>query len=373
MRCKFRAQASKKAINTVSSLDYSFQQQKWAKEIKKILLPITLSLGTLLWATHEVIEPKIAQAETARVDISVQSQPNETYEALLSRAEASAKAAVQTSFERNTAITEVSIIVLGQNRGEIAPVLSLEISRPQWRDPDIQRRFTYFNNARSLLGYEDVATTPQNPPQTSNPANTNQTPASSTEQNSTPQNQETASPEAGNNAQTTPNSINSTPANSTEVSSPQPATVPNNVDTTNNSNLNNGGTIPSNNTTTPNRVIPRTIVPDPGNTSPRTIQNQNGLTPNTSPATIQNQDGLIQNPSPTTIQNQESLVPTSPATIQNQDGLIQNNSTTIQNQESLVPTTPATIQNQDGLIQNNSTTIPNGNIPGTTVPNTIQN
>ncbi len=97
---------------------------------------------------------QLAQAETARIDdITIERQPNETYDSLVQRAETAATAALEQGFNRSSQITDVSIVVLGQNQGAIVPVLAIGVSRPQWtRGSD---EFTYFNSARSLLRLDE--------------------------------------------------------------------------------------------------------------------------------------------------------------------------------------------------------------------------
>ena len=111
-----------------------------------------LLLAIPLWLTTEVINPRIVQAYTARVDLLMDSLPEESYDTLLRRAEAAARATTQRSFDQDILVTEVSVIISAQNRGSTAPILSLEVSRPQWRiSPDPQIWTTYFKTARYLL------------------------------------------------------------------------------------------------------------------------------------------------------------------------------------------------------------------------------
>lgn len=179
------------------------QSWQWlAKKTRMATLVVLLGLGGGFWVTPEAIASQIAQAQTARIDLSLQSQPNETYETLLSRAEAAVLAAVKENFDQDTQVTDVSVMVMAENYAANAPVLSLKVSRTQWSsNPDVQRWSTYFTTARSLLGFKEVAnTTPRRPGTgtpviaeqptnsflgrlgTGNPATTpNQTPAPSTD------------------------------------------------------------------------------------------------------------------------------------------------------------------------------------------------
>lgn len=125
-----------------------------------------------LWLATEAIAPQIVQAYTDRVDLAIDSLPEETYETILRRAEMVARAAAQRSFDQDILVTEVYVIVSAQNQGMIAPILALEVSRQEWKKrPDPQRWATYFKTARSLLLFEQ----PNTPGTTTLPkANTSQ-------------------------------------------------------------------------------------------------------------------------------------------------------------------------------------------------------
>jgi hypothetical protein len=146
------------------------QSQQWfTKTTRMATLVMLLGLTGGSWVTNELLIPQIAQAETARIDLSVTSKPNETYETLVSRAETAVQAAIQEKFDQNKHLTSVTVTVMGENYGSTAPLLSLEVSRNQWhKNPDIEIWSTYFANARSLLGLSsEVAST-----NSSTPANT---------------------------------------------------------------------------------------------------------------------------------------------------------------------------------------------------------
>ncbi len=218
MRCKFREQDVSTAIQCqTSSLSYTLTQfRQWVAGKTWIATTVVLlGLGEGFWVTTEVMAQSarfssttnpstsdlplpevlvpiegvsaaqrlpsplsqikrdaagIAQDHTKRVDLSLERQPNETYETLLLRAEAAAREAAQTSFDQDIGVTDVSVIIVAQNQGAIAPVLSLEVNRAQWLSrPDVQRWITYFVSARALLQFEDVASTTPDQPETANP------------------------------------------------------------------------------------------------------------------------------------------------------------------------------------------------------------
>jgi hypothetical protein len=128
------------------------QFRRIAKKIRIFPLLILLGSGVPAWVLTEAIAPQVVQAYTARVDLAIDGLPEENYETILRRAEASARAAAQRSFDQDILITDVSIVVSVQNYGAIAPVLDLRVSRQQWRNrPDPQIWATYFKTARSLL------------------------------------------------------------------------------------------------------------------------------------------------------------------------------------------------------------------------------
>src|SRR5512136_1234216 len=124
-------------------------------------LAAVLGLGTGVWLLESCLAPQIARAHTARADVSVESEPGESYDTLLRRAKTVARAAVQRSFDRDISVSEVSIVVLGENKGAIAPILSLEVSRNQWQSrPAAERWAKYYPTSKTLLGFG----TPQQAP-----------------------------------------------------------------------------------------------------------------------------------------------------------------------------------------------------------------
>ncbi len=229
MMCKFRDRDSTATSDQASSLSYTLtQSRQWvAKKTQMTTLVMLLGLGGGFCLATEVITPQLAQADTAHVNLSLQGQPNETYEALLSRAEAVAKTAAGAKFDGDNRVTDVSIMLVAQNHGAIAPVLTLEVSRSQWRSrPDVEFWSTYFTTARSLLGFEDLATTGQ--PDTATPGSLEQpedaTLDSATEDiNSTSDEAETATP-ASTPEQSTPDEAETATPTTTPSQTPDSGT-----------------------------------------------------------------------------------------------------------------------------------------------------
>lgn len=130
-------------------------------DLSTTLLPRILSLATCVglaggvWLAQVAIAPSAAQAYTARVDVTLDRRAGESYETLLRRAEIAARAAAQRGFDRDILATQVSVIVSAQSEGSVVPVLTLDVSRNQWRGrPDPQRWATYFRSSQALLNLQ---------------------------------------------------------------------------------------------------------------------------------------------------------------------------------------------------------------------------
>lgn len=238
MRCKSRAQASKGSQSQANCLSYNLtkSRQWFVKKTRTATLVVLLGLGGGFWITTEAIAPQIVQAQLARLERSLIRQPEETYEDLLGRAEAAANTEAQASFDQGDGVTNVAITILAQNQGQIAPILSLQVSRDEWfNQPDAQRWATYFTNARVLLGFEDVAATTSDQPYTDTTNATPEQPPTDTPANTGTQDIDGAAGQSGTTF-TTPNSNTTTDDGSATPSS----------DTT----TNDGSATPSSDTTT---------------------------------------------------------------------------------------------------------------------------
>ena len=133
MKVYFHNQASTVQCK-VSIFGYSVTQSyEWVtKKASMATLIALLGAGGGLWVTTEAIAPQIAQANTERIEISLPRYQNETYQGLLNRAEAAALKSLEQSFAQDTQLTNVSIVIMGQNHGKIAPVLFLKVDRSEW-------------------------------------------------------------------------------------------------------------------------------------------------------------------------------------------------------------------------------------------------
>ncbi|MBW4420539.1 MAG: hypothetical protein KME13_15100 [Myxacorys californica WJT36-NPBG1] len=123
----------------------------------KFAFRVTLAFGLsgLLWGIDTtIVSPRAAQASVARVDLALVRLPSESFESLARRAELAARAAVQRSFDKDILTSNTSVIVTGQASGLEAPILSINVSREQWRtQPDSRRWATYYKSAKLLLDF----------------------------------------------------------------------------------------------------------------------------------------------------------------------------------------------------------------------------
>jgi len=162
MKCKLWTQALIANQLQASGLNH-IVNQFWlgaGKRTQMSALVLLLGLGGGVWFTKEALAPQIAQAEASRINLSLERQFNETFASLAQRAALSAAQVAQNSFSQDKKITEVAITVTAQNQGEIAPVLSLHVTRSQWQsNPDPSRWSNYYHNAEALLGFNNGGNT----------------------------------------------------------------------------------------------------------------------------------------------------------------------------------------------------------------------
>lgn len=114
---------------------------------------MSLGVGAIAGLGSTVIHPPVAQAYVSRLALALNHSTGETYETLVRRAEVAARAAAQRLFDSDILISQVSVVVSASYVGLEVPVLSLDVSRFQWRgQPDVRRWATYYPTSRSLLG-----------------------------------------------------------------------------------------------------------------------------------------------------------------------------------------------------------------------------
>ena len=127
---------------------------------------VSLSLGCGGWFTVALVDSPVAIAQISQIPLTLSRQPDETYPSFVQRATTLVATHLKNDFSKNSSLNELRIVVIGQNNGNIAPVLSVNMSRQQWlSNPNPQPLINYFADSEFLLGFEvpvaPVAPTPQ--------------------------------------------------------------------------------------------------------------------------------------------------------------------------------------------------------------------
>jgi hypothetical protein len=266
MRLIFCTQASKTKQHQNKSNPYFGQ---WMTKVTQVTALSLILIGFGYSVQHT------ARADTTRIDnITIDRQPNETYDSLVQRAESAARAAVEQSFDQGSRTTNVSVVILGQNQGVIAPVLAIGVSRPQWRSGG--NEITYFNSARSLLRLEEQQLATADSPQEQKNTPSVPTPPPQTNPNN-----------PGSSRQLINNSPTTTPVNPAPGATPSPVSP---------------GVVPSNQTpgitpvTSPSNTQNSGLNQNSGNTQNSGLNQNSGNTQNS--GNNQNSGNVLDNPSP---------------------------------------------------------------------------
>ncbi|WP_159787359.1 YfaP family protein [Sodalinema gerasimenkoae] len=111
-----------------------------------------LLLGTVTVPLLALATP--VQAATERLTVTLSPQRGEGFQDLLTRAETIAQEEIQRTFNADVVVSDVSLVVMGENRGLMTPLLSVDVRRDRWRgNPQLSEWAQYYSNARQLLGF----------------------------------------------------------------------------------------------------------------------------------------------------------------------------------------------------------------------------
>jgi hypothetical protein len=125
----------------------------------------TLSIAATLSLLPLGFHAELAQAYPRQTSVSVAQQEGDSYTALVRRAETAARTTAQQIFDGDILVSEVAITVVGESGTSIVPILTMRVSRDNWRTrPDPQQWSTYFRSARSLLELGTPAASPPSAP-----------------------------------------------------------------------------------------------------------------------------------------------------------------------------------------------------------------
>ncbi len=118
-----------------------------------------LLYSSILALSNILATISIASAEIKEQSFTLQARENQSFEILIQQAVDLTKNSVEQEFQANPELTEISIIVLAENNGQIVPMTRSKVSRSQWeRDSRIDRWTGYFGNSRMLLGLYNSST-----------------------------------------------------------------------------------------------------------------------------------------------------------------------------------------------------------------------
>ncbi|MCC5899496.1 MAG: hypothetical protein JJU32_16470 [Phormidium sp. BM_Day4_Bin.17] len=122
-------------------------------------VPGLLSLLLVGAVAVPVLTPPLpVQAATERLTITLNPQQGERFRDLLARAETIAEEEIQRTFNADVVVSDISLVVMGENRGLMTPLLSVDVRRDRWRrNPQLSDWAQYYNNARQLLGFNGTS------------------------------------------------------------------------------------------------------------------------------------------------------------------------------------------------------------------------
>lgn len=129
-----------------------------------LMLNSSLLVGSVVALALNLTLAPVAAAYTIEDALTVYWVDGEDYTALSRRAEIAARAFAQQWFDSDILLTRVIITVLGDNGGQMAPILTMNVSRNDWRSrPDPQQWATYYRSTRTLLELNNTPTTATQP------------------------------------------------------------------------------------------------------------------------------------------------------------------------------------------------------------------
>ena len=117
---------------------------------------IQLILAGLLTATFSAVGSGIAHAQ--ELNYVIDSSSDQSYTAVIERAEAMASSSIAQAFAENPRLTEIAVKVTGDRNGSLSPLLFIKVSRVDWQNrPNVQVWAQYLSDASVLLGYRSGA------------------------------------------------------------------------------------------------------------------------------------------------------------------------------------------------------------------------
>lgn len=115
-----------------------------------------LAIVSATLASLAVVAPARVRAEPFNVDLTLNVYGPITYDSVFQQAESLARQLLFSSFAQDPSVSEVNLVVLADRNGQIIPLMSVNVSRVDWRDqPDVNRWIAWtapFFSSETLLG-----------------------------------------------------------------------------------------------------------------------------------------------------------------------------------------------------------------------------
>ena len=129
--------------------------------------------------------PAIAFSQILQIPLTLSRQANEEFDVFVQRATALSATTLKKRFETDKTLNQVRIVVIGENNGQVTPVLQVTMSRQQWlSDKNPEPYISYFPDSKKLLDFQ--APQPSPSPDAANSGTASPAPAPSPNDNLSP-------------------------------------------------------------------------------------------------------------------------------------------------------------------------------------------
>ncbi|HEY9701986.1 MAG TPA: hypothetical protein V6C58_06050, partial [Allocoleopsis sp.] len=93
-------------------------------------------------------------AQTKSINLTINNQKNENFYGFVNRGEKLAISQINNTFIKFPETQEISLQILGENQGKIAPIILIKVSKLQWqKEPQIEKYVKYIPESEILLGF----------------------------------------------------------------------------------------------------------------------------------------------------------------------------------------------------------------------------
>ncbi len=180
---------------------------------------VNVSLFSVVCLSLAVVHPPTVFAQITQVPLTLSREQNESYANFVQRATKLTVTQLKNRFSQNSNLNQVRIVLIGENNGVVAPVLSVNMSRQQWLSKlNPESLINYFQDSQFLLGFDTPTTSKpeKSPTPLTTPSGNGSNPTAPT----------TAPPANRPNSAKDNNSPLSTPPSIPNASTPSPAPIP---------------------------------------------------------------------------------------------------------------------------------------------------